>query len=307
MEVAAADALARLRPRSAPEVVDAAVQLVRQAFRPLAVLGAVNVIPGLVLGPVMQQFLPSTGTMPTPGAAAGLFGALALWMCLYSIGTAAMVRAASDAVLGRDPDAGAALRFALSRAGALIVAHLAAYFRAFFVFVAALLVVGIVIGLLLVASGARAAAGSGPIGALTIVGALGAFVASVGVLTRYAVMTPAIVLERLGARAGLARSAELTAGSRWRVFLLLVALYGTSVGASLAMAQLLQLIVRNQHLATALNSVLWIPATAFVACIFTLLYYDLRIRREGYDIELLASQLERPAAAPALPPPAIDR
>jgi hypothetical protein len=40
----------------------------------------------------------------------------------------------------------------------------------------------------------------------------------------------------------------------------------------------------------------------FSGIVLTLLYFDLRIRKEGYDIELLAGSLDAPAAA--IPPDA---
>jgi hypothetical protein len=55
-------------------------------------------------------------------------------------------------------------------------------------------------------------------------------------------------------------------------------------------------------LAAAVSAILTRP---FSAAVRTVLYYDLRVRHEGYDIELLAEQLGiEPAALPAAPAPA---
>jgi len=46
----------------------------------------------------------------------------------------------------------------------------------------------------------------------------------------------------------------------------------------------------------------------FAACVVTVLYFDMRIRKEGFDIELLAQELHYPALAalaPHLPPAAV--
>jgi hypothetical protein len=41
-----------------------------------------------------------------------------------------------------------------------------------------------------------------------------------------------------------------------------------------------------------------------LSVIATLLYYDARIRKEGFDIEVMAAELGMPSAAAAEPPPA---
>jgi hypothetical protein len=57
------------------------------------------------------------------------------------------------------------------------------------------------------------------------------------------------------------------------------------------------LIVIVVSLASAISAILTRP---FAATVRTVLYYDLRVRHEGYDVELLAEQLGiEPAALPA--------
>jgi hypothetical protein len=45
---------------------------------------------------------------------------------------------------------------------------------------------------------------------------------------------------------------------------------------------------------TAVIGVVSLIVTPLLYCVLTLLYYDLRVRKEGYDLEVLASEL--PAA-----------
>jgi hypothetical protein len=52
-------------------------------------------------------------------------------------------------------------------------------------------------------------------------------------------------------------------------------------------------------LAAAVSAVLTRP---FIAAIRTVLYYDLRVRKEGYDVELLAEQLGIPKSELPAPP-----
>ena len=117
------------------------------------------------------------------------------------------------------------------------------------------------------------------------------------VLVRATVAPAAIVLEKLSGWQGIRRSFLLTSGSWWRIFgirLLLAIIQGiagyaiilpvtalssaTSIGTQQAIGQVAQAIV----------AVFIAPITLVT---LTLLYYDLRIRREGFDIEMLAASL----------------
>jgi hypothetical protein len=48
-----------LRPRSAPELIDASFQLARHHYRPLLLLSAVVAIPSLLIGLVNAWFFPA--------------------------------------------------------------------------------------------------------------------------------------------------------------------------------------------------------------------------------------------------------
>ena len=47
-----------------------------------------------------------------------------------------------------------------------------------------------------------------------------------------------------------------------------------------------------------------IISAPFQAAIVTVIYYDLRVRKEAFDVELLTEQLEAPAIGGPPPPPA---
>jgi hypothetical protein len=49
--------------------------------------------------------------------------------------------------------------------------------------------------------------------------------------------------------------------------------------------------VRNQIITTIIQQIGLILALPLQLAIYTLLYYDLRVRKEGYDIEVLAQQV----------------
>ena len=50
-------------------------------------------------------------------------------------------------------------------------------------------------------------------------------------------------------------------------------------------------VIANRTLANAIGGFIVVPLHPVGAAIVTLLYYDLRIRREGYDIEMMAAGL----------------
>jgi hypothetical protein len=117
-----------------------------------------------------------------------------------------------------------------------------------------------------------------------------------------------VVIEERGGLAALRRSWELVRGSFWRV--LAIDLLLTILGAILTAGPVLAIqlaasllpsfaivTVANNIVSTALNIV--VLPLQFAA--LTLLYFDLRIRREGFDLELLAQQRLTVAAAGAVP------
>jgi hypothetical protein len=118
----------------------------------------------------------------------------------------------------------------------------------------------------------------------------------VAISAKYAVMVPVIMLEQVGASTGLSRSWRLTSGRFWPVVVIVVAtslltivvaqLPSTSLayfsarasasGATVPWLATAQLVLEQVGLLIALPLQYLIP---------TVLYYDLRIRQEGLDLE----------------------
>jgi len=99
-------------------------------------------------------------------------------------------------------------------------------------------------------------------------------------LTICAAALPACALEGLGPIACVRRSAQLTKGSRWRIFALLALAIVVSIGGSV----LVELALRPAGvLAKASGSMLWstVPG-AYWDSVFAILYFELRVR-EGTD------------------------
>ncbi len=135
---------------------------------------------------------------------------------------------------------------------------------------------------------------------LVVLGFLGTFVLLVG---RFAVSTPALVLEGLSAGKAIARSASLAKGHRTRVILIyLLMTVITYVGALLFQGPFftLGLILREngqpplwtQLLGTISGGIGGVMTGPLSRIALTLLYYDVRVRKEAFDLQLLMGNLQ---------------
>lgn len=124
---------------------------------------------------------------------------------------------------------------------------------------------------------------------------------------RWIVAVPSLINENLGPLAALRRSWQLTLRNVWRcVFYLFLLFVLSSLVVSIPLAviqQVLMLLPIPTEFAFAgstalgsLFSVIWQP---FYATGLVLLYYDLRVRRESYDLDLQVSRLESEVAGEA--------
>lgn len=147
---------------------------------------------------------------------------------------------------------------------------------------------------------------------MTVVAWLIGAAAAVFIAIRWSLADQAIVVEGLGVFASLGRSFRLTAGRFWATFgrLLLYGLIVTAISAAMTTATSLlntlviaihstALIVALQGLQSLINALLrplgWIAVT--------LIYFDLRIRKEGYDLEQKAKSLQQDTVAPEVAAP----
>jgi membrane-anchored glycerophosphoryl diester phosphodiesterase (GDPDase) len=105
--------------------------------------------------------------------------------------------------------------------------------------------------------------------------------ASIYLMIRWIFVLPAALLEGLGPTAALSRSSALVKKNWWRVLgiTLVVALISAAISLILGMIPTVGAI---------LASILVTPIYMIAS---TLLYYDLRVRKEGYSLEALASEL----------------
>jgi hypothetical protein len=243
----------QLRPMAMGEILDASFALLRRHAG--VFFGVAIVCQGVptALG-LFVQF---------SGGPAQHFGLYLFAQLLSFIGyllvTGASIRVVSQAYLGNEPSLSDALDFAFSKMGRTLAAGFAA---------------GILAGL----------------------AAILLLVPGIVVACGLSVAVQAAVLEPLpGGTDGLGRSWSLTRGFKWRAFglyvvvivLLMLFLLGFAVLAGLA-AALVPLLLVPALIGVGLIFLFLYP---FTSCVFTLFYYDLRVRKEAFDLELLSQHL----------------
>ncbi len=304
----------RFRSLSVGELLDAIFSLYRRNFLLIAAISAVVQVPYAVVQFVLYELRgisslvssPFRGLTPAPGSGQTLtpdqlqtlenalggialvvlvLGLLSLFVVL-PLAEAATTRAVSDRYLDRDTSLGASYRAAIRRLGALIVQSLI-LLGGTVVLIAALVLLAFLFGVL--------GGGLGVLLALLV--ALGAAALGIFAYVRTSLAAPAIVLEGLSGWAGLVRSWALTRGLGWRLLgirllILLITVIVSGVLTTLLSLAGASLDAQGQfvvdEVASAIISVFVGPIT-YIAV--TLLYYDTRIRKEGFDIEMLAQSL----------------
>jgi Membrane domain of glycerophosphoryl diester phosphodiesterase len=142
---------------------------------------------------------------------------------------------------------------------------------------------------------------------LMFVGMVLASVASVYFAVRYGVCVPAAVLENLSPNRAIKRSVQLTQGHRGRIFLILLC----AVVITYATVLLLQgpfmvgAMIVGPETTTALTlniigAVLGTAGSTFSGPIMiiglAMAYYDLRIRKEALDLQMMLASLDAPSA-----------
>jgi len=126
------------------------------------------------------------------------------------------------------------------------------------------------------------------------------------IAVRWLVGAPALLAEGLGPVNALGRSQQLVEGRWWRtvgIFLVVVvmttiasAILGATGGAIIGLVPGLSDDLRGAlvQVTGSLTGALVLPVS-YIA--ITLMYYDLRVRREGLDLDQLAQQAQPPSAA----------
>lgn len=292
----------QLRPLGVGDVVDRVFSLYRA--RPLLFL-TLSAIPYLALFLVIAGLAAAfagsffslmrlsdelaAGREPDLRAYAGAFGSLGAFVVaavivaivFLSVQTTALVDAMSARYLGRATDVGASFRHGLAAAPRVVGTGLVLFVLVLLLWMALGIVMALTSHVLVV-----------------VVGMLFGFAATVYILASALVAPVAATVEGAGPIHALRRSWVLSDRNRWRVlgvqFLLgilnvvISALLSAIFLAGFVGDPLLRAVL--QQVANVLATVAWAPVQWGT---FTVLYYDLRVRREAFDLQLAAEALPR--------------
>ena len=318
--------LAELRPLSLGELLDRSFTYYRKYFWVLVGIMAIPQLFAVALSvcfQALQAFFSSQPATPTTepegaaivgyvlGAFAGVLGIVIIYIVVYSVSLGATTLAVSEIHLTQSSSVRSAYRKMKGMVWRLVDLIFSILVRAG----ACFLVVFIAVGAL---GGVSGQAGTGLGMVLAVLGVLAVFVLSmvgaVLVILRYGVSIPALVLERISAREALKRSAQLTKGFLGRVFLIGLMMTVVSwVVASIFQGPFLIAIfvLAMKHS----QPPLWLNTLSAVAggvggalsgpllmIPLALLYYDLRVRKEGFDLEVMMAALDHGGAAAILEP-----
>lgn len=254
-----------LRPRSATEILDLAVRLLRRHVGALLTIALVGVVPVLIVQLFFVSMLRGDPTrVLTMFTSYGLLSFLVL-LAVRSFMLAALLVGADDALRTGTVDVGSALRRSVPRVGVAIGVSLLAS-----------LAIGVGFALL--------------------------FVPGVYIALRLATALPAAVVEGDGVFEALQRAWKRSEGHLMHsltTLLLLVLIFavfsiavglvvgiGTAFGGGAARVGWSGVVV-----AQAIGAILTAAVYPLLTNTLLVLAYDLRVRREGYDVEAMADAL----------------
>lgn len=289
-------ALPPLPPRSATEIVDGAVQLIRPQFGYFLRIAAVGAIPALIQAIITLLLYPTTPTDPS----AVLRQQMALLP--FTLITVAFSAIQSGAIILGG--------LALLRGDQLpsVLEAFRAAFRRFFPLMGALILLSLVMAVAFIPIMLVVAFGAGLLsmaGANVIVGVVAATIfflvlvfLMLSAYARIGLLTAIVLAESLGPVQALSRSQFLSSGSYLRqcvVFglagLIMLVPYLVLLYFAFAFQQQAALI-------QSIFSVLIIPTVPIMGSVMLLSYADLRVRREGADLDAALDALTGAAPLP---------
>lgn len=275
---ASAPAVVELRPMGIGDILDATFRLYKTSFVPFLVIALIAYLPyalytlgvGLAYQPPDSSLNPFTQVTETDMEAEGAdayflldgLGSLVFMVVVWPLVQAALIYVISGVILGEQLSAGEAFRRARGR----IIPLFGTQFLAGIV---------VVLGLLL----------------LVVPGIIFAL--------WFMLIAPVVVLERISGSRGMSRSKELMRENLGKGFALsaIVSLLGWCVGFG---AGFVLAILPLPHPAFFDVGLLLVQAVVLPiqTAPMILLYYDLRVRKEGFDLQRLAESVEIPQALP---------
>jgi hypothetical protein len=255
-------------------LLDRAFRLYAANFPLMVGITAVAYVPLYAL----QLFMQAGGQIAERNLMTILFGFILalLWMSLtFPIAAGAATYAISERYLGHEVTVGEAVRRAFKRLWTLSMAQLEVGLR-------------VILGFLL----------------LIIPGILW--------WLSYSLAVPVVMVEGQKAGPSVKRSCAIVKGNRKKVFVVLVVLSLIQWLVGFGVGKLLQMVLDAQSpsgalISTALGGITQILLAPLAIIAAILLYYDFRIRKEGFDLEMLSRELAPAAESAGISPAALSR
>ena len=212
-----------------------------------------------------------------------LFFVIVAAVVILSVQTTALVHATASRYLGKELTLGEAFRLGLRSAPRVILAGLA-------IFLMFILLWVVLVVLMVISRQGLVVAG------IVLLG----FIATVYLFASTLVTPVVATLENLGPISAIRRAWSLSTGNRWRILglqLLLIvinAVLSAIVSTIFVTSLISDTAVRTvlQQVTNAVVTILWAPVEWGT---FAILYYDLRVRREAFDLQFAAEALPREA------------
>jgi hypothetical protein len=263
--------VSELRPRGIGEILDSAVVLYRARFTKLVRVAACVVIPVQALSAlVLLSAQPDHFTLNVTGTVSPQYdsnsvalqlGAVVVITIVSVLSTALIVavcaRVVADAYIGRSSGAREAATAVRPRVFALIGTSL----------------------IVLISEG---------------IGFVFCFVGALVPLTFFAVALPVLILEGVGISAAIGRSVTLTKAHVMHVLGLVLTAQLLAAVVNGALAEAVSLLLRSGGSTVAIviaqsiaNTIAGVLTTPFIATATVVLYFDLRIRDEAFDVQLM--------------------
>ena len=278
-----------IRPRSAIEIVDASVSLFRENFKTMAVIALAASVPfiaAIIAGVGMFSAIRNpTAFFNNPLTfVPGMLGFGVVMLVWMAVVDGAMTFAAAEAYHGRHPTPADAFRGAIGKGLSLVGGNLLR-----------MLIIGATAGIAGLALALLAK--SSPV--LMFVLGICVFVLAIRLIARTFAITSAIVIEDQGAIEGVNRSFFLSKNATLRIVgvaLLCLIIYWVAQAISMMVVQtVIQLVLRNPIVAAAAGNLAAMLIYPFLNIAIMVLYYDQRVRKEGYDIDVMTGAMPAPA------------
>jgi hypothetical protein len=275
-----------LQPMGVGEILDAAIKLYRAQWKALMAIVAIALVPIAFL----QAFLTRSVGSPIPSdpaaVGAGVDSSLITSVVLALIQllviqpflTAAVAKASADVYLGHTVVVGPTFRYAVSRIHSIL-------------WITILLVLVVLLpGLVLVIIAALGAQ------EIAIVLSVLMIVLLVMVFVRFVFGSTVLVVEGRKGTKALGRSWRLAKGHFWKILgtLVLAGIMGSVVEGVLSVPGAIAFAATGPGgwpflaIGSSLGAILTTPFTTLIT---VLLYFDLRIRKEAFDLEVMAQEM----------------